>query len=93
MARALGLRSGVDSGKETVEVKGGMQSCIRLAYGEVVPLFTIQNQTGGKRVCGRLRGVGAHDKQKGFELCRVGDCDDFQVSYDSHNSQWRSADA
>ena len=38
-------------------------------------------------------GVDAHDKLKGSEFCRVGDCDDFQVSGDSHNSQWSSADA
>ena len=33
-----------------------------------------------ERVCGGLQGVDAHDKQKGSEFCRVGDCSDFQVS-------------
>ena len=31
--------------------------------------------------------------RKGSKFRRIGDCDDFQVSDDSHNSQWRSADA
>ena len=38
--------------------------------------------------CGGLRGVDAYDKQKVSEFFRVGDCSDFQVSNDSHNSQW-----
>ena len=38
-----------------------------------------QNLTGGRRVCCRLRGVDAYDKQKGSEFCRAGDCEDFQA--------------
>ena len=48
--------------------------------------------TGGKRLCRRLRGVDAHDKQKGFEFHRIENRKDFEKSYDGHNSQWTSAD-
>ena len=93
MARALCSRSGVEAGKENPEVKGETQSYILLTYGKVVSPLTIQEQTEGKRISGRLRRVDAHDKQKGFDFCRIGHRDDFQVSDDGHNSQWRSADA
>ena len=87
MARALGSQSSVEAGKENPEVKGGTQIYLLLTYGKVVSPFTIQNQTGGKRIYCGLRRLDAHDEQEGF------DCNDFQVSDDSHNSQWRSADA
>ena len=69
----LNLRNGLrkrQSGKSTGLAKEReTQSCILLAYGKVVLPFTIQNQTGGKRICGRLPAVDTH----GSEFCRVGD--------------------
>ena len=53
---------------------------------------TFKKETGGKRICCRLRRVDAHDKQEGFEFCRIGNRDDIEKSDDSYHSQWRSAD-
>ena len=50
-------------------------------------------QTWGTRTCCRLRSVDAHDQHKGLEFCWNGYFDDFEKSYDGHNSQWWSADA
>ena len=52
-----------------------------------------KNQSWGKRIYCGLRRVDAHDTQEGFVFRRIGDCHDFQVSDDSQNRQWRSADA
>ena len=50
-------------------------------------------KTWGKRICCRLRRVDAYDQQKGLEWCWNGYFDEIVQSYDSHNRQWRSADA
>ena len=56
-------------------------------------LLAKKSSTWGTRICCRLRSVNAHDQQKGLEFCWNGYLDEIVQSYDSHNSEWRSADA
>ena len=56
-----------------------------------LPASTLK--TWGTRICCGLRSVDAYDQQKGLEWCWNGYFDEIAQSYDSHNRQWRSADA
>ena len=63
----MGIAKQCGQWQRKIEVKGGIQSYI-FSFAEkwhFSSLFKIKLE--------------AHDKQKGFEFCRVGDCDDFQV--------------
>ena len=58
-----------------------------------MPACAINSLTRGKTICCRLRSVDAHDQQKRTLILLKWNFDEVVLSYDSHNSQWRSADA
>ena len=78
--------------KNLLKMKGEKQSNIFLTFGKEVPA-RIKSWTWGTRICCRLRRVDAYDQQRGLDWSWNGFFDEFEQSYDSHNRQWRSADA
>ena len=87
MVRARCPRSSVEAGKK----------CIKLQRSKKEQHSSQLRKLGaclrGTRICFRLRRVDAYDQQKGLDFCWNGYIDEVVQSYDSHNRQWRCADA
>ena len=93
MARARYPRSSVEAGQKCIKIKGARKSNILLSFGKIGAclhqLLNLRNENLLSTPVASMHMI----SKKRLEWCWNGYFDEIVQSYDSHNRQWRSADA